>query len=123
MPNNWLMFDRKKGLLGIKKYIGNQKQLEKEMGSNFMVTLIDPINFKELENVQLHSNDYDWHELPKDDPRVLYWRLFSIIYDADWRIYAHCCNEYCDGHETEVDESCIENEHEVFQQVRELFGR
>ena len=50
-------------------------------------------------------------------------KLFQAIDEADWNIGAHCMNEHCDGHETEVDEHDISNQHEVFNIIRKLFGR
>ena len=116
VKRQWLVFDRKKGLLGVKKNISGAKA--KEMSSNYMVTLLDPMNFKQLQDVQLHGNEYDWYDLPKDDPRVIYWKLFQLVYEADWEY-----NGYQDGDGITVEGAEIINEHEVFQKIRELFGR
>ena len=110
----WLVYDRSSGKLGVKKFIGNQRELMDEIGSNHMVTLLDPITFKELdENVRLTN---DWRDVPEDDPRLAYWKLFDIIYDADWYF-----NGYETGDEFFVDEFCITNEHQVFNQIRKIF--
>lgn len=113
----WVVFDRKKGLLGVKRVISGEK--EKEMHSNYMVTILDPITFRELEDVQLHGSDYDWYDLPIDDPRVQFWESMKVIHDADWYITG-----YMDNRESlEVDEHYIENQHEVFEKLRKIFGR
>jgi len=111
-----LVYDRKKGLFGVKRLISGEKQ--KEMGSNYMVTLLDPVNFKELEDVKLNSNDYDWHKLPKDDPRVQYWKLMDIIHTADWFYSGWTENE-----DIVVEEAYLNEPHSVFELVRKIFGR
>lgn len=111
-----IVFDRKKGVIGVKR-LANKKE-EKEFGTNYVVDILDPINFRQIETVAGVSNpDYDWHGLPRKDPRVQFWKLFNIIAGADW-----CYSGYSDGDGIQVDEATIENQHEVFESIRELFG-
>ena len=106
-----VIFDRKTGVVGIKRLA--TKKEEKEFGGNYVVDILDPINFHTTKTVQLVSPDYDWLALPKEDPRVRFIKLFDAIYGADWYygIPEHC----------EVDEAYIENPHDVFEQIRKIF--
>lgn len=113
----YLVFDRKKGLLGVMKNIQGEK--EKEMGGNYMVTIIDPVSFEDIKDVKSHTNEYDWHELPKTDPRVQFWKLMDVLENADWYI-----NGYPDGpDDIQVEEHYLETipAHQVFEQVRKIF--
>ena len=114
---NRIVFDRKKGLIGLKRLAG--KKEEKELGTNYVVDVLDPIDFNKIETVRgFGDEEHDWYRLPRDDPRVQFWELFSVIEggDADW--YYSIAGI---GDNAEVDEAYIENKHEVFELVRKLF--
>ena len=114
---NQIVFDRKKGLIGLKRLAG--KNEEKEFGTNYVVDVLDPINFNRIETVRAFGgSEHNWYPLPRDDPRVRFWNLFDIIEggDADWYY-----NGYHNGDGIFVEEAFIENKHEIFEQVRKLF--
>ena len=110
-----LVFDRKSGKLGIKKKATEKQQ--KEMGCNYVVDVIDPINFKVICTGPLVGTDYDWHGLPSTDPRVRYRKMFDIIYEADWYF-----SGYQEGDGIVVEEYFIENQYDVFEAIRKIFG-
>lgn len=113
-----VMFDRKKGLLGIRRMAW--KNEEKELGVNKVVDIVDPIEFNKGQTMRAFGDaEYDWHSLPCDDPRVQYISLFDVIEggEADWYYGIQSGND-----NTCVDEAYIENPHEVFRQIRRIFG-
>lgn len=114
-----LCYNKKTGQLGLKRYLGSIKgkgNWPQEWGSNYAVIPVDPVTFKEIQE-QWQQTSTDWNQLPADDPRVQYVALFKAIYDADWY---H--GGYSDGDDIVVDEAIIENEHEVFNRIRKIFG-
>lgn len=112
-----VVFDRKSGVLGYRRLA--TKAEEKEMGCNYVIDLLDPVNFKRIETVASSGPTYNWHELPKTDPRVQYMALFDVIEGgiADWYY-----SGYSEGDGICVDEAFIENAHEVFERIRKIFG-
>lgn len=116
-----IVFDQKSGRIGRRRLLRNKEQ-EKEWGSNYEVAILDPLTLNET-GEKVHTTDGKWKQLPDDDLRVIFVKLFQAIYDADWNIGAYCCNEHCDGHETEINEHDINNEHKVFSIIRKFFGR
>lgn len=110
-----VVFDRKRGLLGMKRTAN--KNEEKEFGANYVVDVLDPISFKKSKTVVHIGPDYDWHTLPREDPRVQFIKLFDVIASANWDY-----SGYSEDDGIVVEEAFIENEHEVFEQVREIFA-
>ena len=84
-----------------------------------MVDLLDPVNFSRTETVPTSGSTYNWHNLPKTDPRVQYIALFDIIEGgiADWYY-----SGYSEGDGICVDEAFIENAHQVFELIRKIFA-
>ncbi len=90
------------------------------MGGNYVIDLLDPVNFSRIETVASSGPTYNWYSLPKTDPRVQYMKLFDIIEGgiADWEYNGH--HDGVDG--IVVEEAIIENPHEVFELIRKIFG-
>jgi len=110
-----LVFDRKNGLLGVRRLA--YKREEKEFNTNYVVDILDPINFKRIKTVKgFHNPEYNWHSLPRNDPRVQFWKLFCIIDSANWYY-----DGYSDGDGVQINEAYIENQHEIFEQIRKIF--
>lgn len=110
-----VVFDRKKGLLGVKRKSYTKE--EKELGTNYVVDILDPINFERIKTVPGHGlSEHNWYPLSNEDPRTQFWRLFNIIDSANWQY-----SGYSDGDGIQVDEAYIENKHAVFEQIRKIF--
>jgi len=113
-----VVYDRKSGKLGVRrsKWITEKDSYD----TNYVVDIFDPVSWRVLETVPGHGGtEYDWHNLPNDDPRVQLWKLFDIIEggDADWEYSGHPEN---DG--IMVEEAYVNNRYEVFELVRKAFG-
>jgi len=114
-----LVFNRKTGVLGIVKFVGNEPESHgapEGWNSNFAVILLDPMTLHAI-HPKVWMPMQDWIELPDTDKRVQAKKILDAIYDADWTINAHCCNSNCDGYDTEVDESFMTNEAEVLATI------
>lgn len=103
----YLVFNRKTGEVGVQRF---QDTLE---GRNYKIVLLDPMNYREVDTIE---DCADWVRLPNNDARVKYWRVMDAIYNARWYY-----NGYHDGDTIIVDEAYIENEHEVFEEIRKVF--
>ena len=85
---------------------------------NYVVDILDPVSYKHLQTVRgFGTSDYDWHPLPKTDPRYQFLNLLDIIEGAEW--YHGVVSSDEDAH---VEEAYIENPYEVFELIRKLFA-
>ena len=112
-----VVFDRKKGHIGKKRYVRRDEQ--QKLQCNYVVDILDPVNYSHLNTVPaVGGTEYDWHELSKQDPRYQLINLFDIIEGghASWYYGIAGC-----GENAEVDEAYIENPYEVFELIRKLF--
>lgn len=121
--NDYLVFNRKTGRIGLKKDLGDAGFKDtkwgdgtKEWGSNYAIFPMDPITF-DWKYQDREPVGKDWVTLPKGDPRVQFVELFDTIYGAKWY------HGFTGGDDnTEVDEYYIENPHEIFLKIRRIFG-
>jgi len=112
-----VVYDRKSGKLGVRrsKWITEKDKYD----TSQVVDIFDPVNWQVLETVPGHGGtEYDWRDLPDDDPRVQLWKLFDIFEGghADWEYSGHH-----DGEGIEVEEALVNNRYEVFEMVRRVF--
>ena len=101
-----VVFHERTGVLGIERNVNS-----KDWTSNYAVFILDPVTLQETGEKQYTNQP--WKELPADDPRVVFVKLFSIFEDgfADWNIshsYEQC----------EVMEMYIGNRAQVFEIFR-----
>lgn len=112
-----VVFCRKKGTLGVRRLAN--KDEENKFKTNYVVDILDPVSFEQLETVKGFSDpEHDWHELKSRDPRAQFYHLFRVIEegDADW---VHEIQG--SGEDATVEYSYIENRHEVFELIRKIF--
>lgn len=117
-----VVWNRKTGELGLKRYLDNKGFKDKnwgdgteEWGSNYAVFILDPVLFTWESKNRVQSST-DWRPLPKTDPRVQFMALFQAIDGADW---LH--TGFAEDEGIVVEEARIENPHEVFRLIKEIF--
>jgi hypothetical protein len=111
------MFDMHDGRLGLRRLARGDEQ--KEFRCNYVIDVYDPVTFEKI--CTQNTTDGKWRELPSMDSRVKFFKFRDAIYDADWFVDARCCNEHCDGYDTEIGEMYMENELEVFKVMLKVF--
>lgn len=113
-----VVYDRKSGKLGVRRSTWTQEK--DSFDTNEVVDIFDPINWQVIETVPGHGGkEYDWKNLPDDDPRVQLWKLFDIIEGghADWEYSGQP-----EGDGIFVEEAYVNNRYEVFELIRRAFG-
>jgi len=119
-----LMFNRKTGEFGVKKYLGDRGFKDKnwgdgtkEWGSNYAIMLVDPITLEWNLRRRAKHGAGRWVEIPDRDPRAQFLHLFSLLEDGDTDWYVDQC-ERCANSGGEM---YINNKHETFKAVRKIF--
>lgn len=116
MTQEWLVFDRRTGALGVKRHATEKE--EKELKCNYVVDRIDSFSLRKLDVPTEPGvlSERDWIALPHNDPRQQYWDVLQIIEGADWYY-----SGYHDGDGIQVEEAYLEDPHKVFEQIRKVF--
>ena len=109
----WVVFDRKTGIIG-RKRLATKKE-EETFRCNYVVDILDGVTLQRVTTVSTGS-PYDWTNLPDSDERVQFIKLFDAIYDADWYHGVTSQDE-----KAYVEESYIEHQHQVFEQIRKIY--
>jgi hypothetical protein len=109
------VFDRKRGQIGVRRLA--TKKEEEQVHCNYVVDILDSVTFGWRETVAGVGREvYDWQQLPINDPRVQFVNLFDIIDSAHWYYSIGGSDE-----SASVNEAYIENPHDIFKWIRELF--